>query len=174
MNHISALLITLLVLDSGAVRADDPCATAFRWDVATERALFAGAAEALVAGRASASAPTVHDGHAYAIALASQPDVRFAVPPARTRVEGAYAGLVTADISEAGRYRISLDVPAWIDVVVAGTALAAADFQGGHGCSAPHKIVEFNLPAGNALVQLSASAVGTLRFSLTRSPRTGD
>lgn len=54
-------------------------------------------------------------------------------------------------VAQASSYRISLDAPLWIDVLANGGALAARDFQGRAGCSAPHKIVEFELPANTPL-----------------------
>jgi hypothetical protein len=173
MDRARFLALALLAVSVGTAQAGDPCATAFSWDVGAERALFAGVATTLVAGTASASAPPVRDGQAYDIKLAGQPDVAFALPPARKGSDGAHAGLVITHVEKAARYRISLDAPAWIDVVVAGTPIPAADFQGGHRCSAPHKIVEFDLPVGEIMIQLSAAAADTLRFSLTRSPHAG-
>ena len=81
---------------------------------------------------------------------------------------GAQAGIVRLAITHAGRYRISLDEPFWVDVVTGSQMLNSQDFQGVPGCNAPHKIVEFDLPAGNELwLQISGAISATLRLSVT-------
>ena len=65
---------------------------------------------------------------------------------------GSYAGLVTFKIPASGSYRVAIDMPFWIDVVSDGALVAANDFQGQHGCSSPHKIVEFDLTRNAAVL----------------------
>ena len=153
-----------------ALWAAEPCA-GFRWDVTQERALFASAAQPLIAGRDSASAPPVQPGKLYELQLEPQEQVSFAVPPARNHTaDGAHAGVARLVITAAGAYRISLDQPFWIDVVAGSQLLASKDFQGVPGCHAPHKIVEFDLPAtGDLLLQISGASAAVLRLTLTRS-----
>jgi hypothetical protein len=148
--------------------AADPCAR-FRWDIAQERALFASSGQTLVAGHDAASAATVQPQSLYVLQLQPQAQVSFALPPARARaVAGAQAGIVRLAITQAGRYRISLDEPFWVDVVNGSQMLSSQDFQGVPGCNAPHKIVEFDLPAGNdLLLQVSGAISATLRLSVT-------
>jgi len=63
-----------------------------------------------------------------------------------------------------------LDQPFWIDVVAGSQLLTSKDFQGVPGCNAPHKIVEFDLPATSDLVlQISGASAAVLRLTLTRS-----
>jgi len=74
-------------------------------------------------------------------------------------------------VPQAGNYRISLDAPLWIDVLADAAALPARDFQGRPGCSAPHKIVEFELPGNTPLtLQFSGAQSATVRLAITRSP----
>jgi hypothetical protein len=56
-------------------------------------------------------------------------------------------------------------------VVSNGTLVAAEDFQGQKGCSAPHKIVTFNLAGEQPLVlQLSNATNETVLLTVTPSP----
>jgi len=150
--------------------AADPCAD-FRWDITPERALFAGSAQTLRVGRDGADAPSLQPGRLYALQLEPQEKIRFALPPGRNRpMADARGGIVRLEIASAGTYRISLDQAFWVDVVAGGALLASKDFQGVPGCDAPHKIVEFDLPAANdLLLQISAEHATTLRLTVTRS-----
>jgi hypothetical protein len=163
-------LLALALFAPSLWAADDPCA-GFRFDVTQERALFASTAQPLRAGHDVASAPQTQPGKLYELQLQPQERVSFALPPARLKTpEGARAGLVRIAIASAGVYRISLDQPFWIDVVAGSQMLTSKDFQGVAGCNAPHKIVEFDLPAASdLLLQISAASAATLRLSVTRS-----
>lgn len=171
MNTRVLVLTALLALAFTAVaRADDPC-DGFAWDVRVERALFARDAQPVTAAAAIAQAPELAVATPYALLLAPQEQVQFAVPPGKKVVPaGAHGGLVTTRVARAGRFRISLDAPAWVDVVVGGQALPSQAFQGRAGCSAPHKVVEFELPAGQLLIQVSAAQPDRVRLTVTEAP----
>jgi hypothetical protein len=167
-----ALVAGWLVLPlSTMAAADDPCA-AFTWDVHHERELFAAAPQSVAATAKLAAAPALAGEHLYALQLLPQAQVSFVVAPGKHRsTDGPYAGLARVTVPQAGSYRISLDAPLWIDVLANGGALAARDFQGRPGCSAPHKIVEFELPAHTPLtLQFSGAQSATVKLALTRSP----
>ena len=151
--------------------ADDPCA-AFTWDVRHERTLFGQQPRPLAAGSTLAAAPTAVTDQLYALKLTGQAGVTFpATPGTRPKTDAPYAGLVRLTVSAAGVYRISLDQPVWVDVVANGSIVAAKDHQGRPGCNAPHKIVEFVLPAGTPVtLQFSAGTVATAKVTVTRSP----
>ena len=154
------------------VAADpDPCGQ-FSWDVRHERALFAQPAVALASGLSAADAPALKPERLYRFSLHPQPQVHFAAPPGRQKfAEGAHGGMVKLTVGRAGVYRVSLDQPAWVDVLNGATPLASQDFQARSGCHAPHKIVEFALPEHAALLlQLSAAAQDSLAVTLTRTP----
>jgi hypothetical protein len=155
-----------------APRAVDPCAT-FNWDVRHERALFAGQAQRLTTGRAAAAAPAVTPEHLYELQLHERAEVTFAVPPAQRHPPPAagYAGLVTLEVDAAGLYRVALNRAFWIDMVADGASIRSSDFEGRSACAAPHKIVEFSLPANTPLtLQFSAGSTPTLRLAVTRAP----
>ena len=167
-SRVPVLLFALAV--AAVARAADPC-DGFVWNVRVERALFAREALPATAATAVEQAPELAVATPYAVLLAPQEHVRFAVPPGKKAVPaGAHGGLVTARTTRAGRFRISLDAPAWIDVVAAGQAQPSQAFQGRAGCSAPHKVVEFELPAGQVLIQVSASGSDRVRLTVTEAP----
>jgi len=168
-----------MILSASVARpafADDECA-GFKWDVSKERALFAGAATSLTAGHDAKSAPVVVPGRLYKVRLAPEDQVTLAPAAAKAGAAnqipaaGAYAGIATLKIPLAGSYRVAIDGPFWIDVVSDGTPIAAQDFQGQHGCTAPRKIVEFQLPGPRRFVlQLSNAALETVLLTITPSP----
>jgi hypothetical protein len=76
--------------------------------------------------------------------------------------------LYQLQLQQAGVYRVSLDQGAWIDIVADGRMIGSGDFQGRPGCTAPHKIVQFLLPAGQELLlQFSAAVAPVLRVAIT-------
>jgi hypothetical protein len=143
----------------------------FKWDVAQERALFAGSATAVAAGADAKTAPAVQLQHLYELKLLPQGQITFSATPAKSPREGSYAGLVAFKIPTAGSYRVSIDLPFWIDVVRDGALLAATDFQGQHGCNSPHKIVVFDLPGTRPfMLQLSNAEPQSVRLTITATP----
>jgi hypothetical protein len=151
--------------------ADDACA-GFKWDVSKERALFAESAVQLAAGKDRMTAPVVVPNRLYQLRLTAQDHVAFVTPPAKKMLtDGAYAGIAVFKIPASGSYRIAVDIPFWIDVVSNGALIAAKDFQGQHGCSAPHKIVEFELAGAEPfVVQFSGATADSVRLTITPSP----
>jgi len=168
-------LLILIALASGGVAApapaDDACVD-FKWDVSKERALYGGTPVALTAGKDPNSAPVVVPNRLYELRLMSQDRVTFAVPPTKTMAGAtAHGGLATLKIQVPGSYRVAIDLPVWIDVVSNGIRVAAEDFQAQHGCSSPHKIVEFNLVGAGAFVlQLSNARDENVLLTVTQSP----
>jgi hypothetical protein len=167
------MVLLALVLGSAALPAfaDDACVD-FKWDVRKERALFAATPAALAAGRDDASAPVVVPNRLYSLRLVAQDHVSFSVPTAaRMRATPAYAGLATLNIAVPGSYRIAVDLPFWIDVVSHGTLVKASDYQGQHSCSAPHKIVQFDLVGVQPFVlQFSNAETDTVLLTITAVP----
>lgn len=162
----------LLALSTGRLaRADDPC-DAFSWDLRIERALFAREGQPVKAAADPADAPALAAATPYAVALVVQEAVHFSARPGKkTTPTGARGGLAKIHVTHAGRYRISLDSPAWIDAVVAGEALPSQAFQGRPGCNAPHKVVEYELREGDVVIQLSAALTDSVRLTITETPR---
>jgi len=152
--------------------ADDPCA-AFTWDIRHERTLFAHEARQLAAANAAAASPTLTTDRLYQLQLKAQPEITFITRPGKkVPNEGeTYAGLASLSVETAGVYRIALDQPLWVDVIANDSLVQAKDFQGHPGCKAPHKIVEFLLPARIPItLQFSGGRVPTVKLTVTRSP----
>lgn len=152
--------------------ADDPCA-GFTWNVAHERTLFAQEGRQLSAGNAAATSPTLATDHLYQLQLKAQQEVAFVKEPGKKMSDGGetYAGLARVALKTSGIYRIALDQAVWVDAIANDSLIQAKDFQGRHGCTAPHKVVEFLLPARTPItLQFSGGRVPTVKVTVTRSP----
>jgi hypothetical protein len=170
-NAVISICLIVVFGASGKAFADDACVD-FKWDVTQERGLFSGTATPLSAGADSKSAPVMQLNHLYALKLMPQDQVTFAATPGKkTPSAGSNAGVFTFRLPASGSYRVAIDMPFWIDVVSNGALVAAKDFQGQHGCSAPHKIVEFDLVGTRPFfLQLSNAAASSVRLTLTATP----
>jgi hypothetical protein len=167
------LLVLLLACIAAAAprlaRAEEAC-SALKWDVTRERALFAGSAKTLTAGRDAPSGPRLLPQQLYELTLSPQQQITPAAPLGhKARKDGAFAGLALLNLSMPGNYRISLAGSGWIEVVGERGVIASGDFAGG-GCDAPHKVVQFDLPAGTLVLQLSGVQAASMRLTITRAP----
>lgn len=167
---LRALLILALTAAAAPCQAQENPCDGFSWNVSHERALFAGTTTPSSAGSTSQTAPLLASDTLHVLQLGLRSQVRFLAPPGRSRPgDGFYAGLARLHVAQSGVYRISLDQPAWIDVIDEGQPIAASDFQGRSGCNAPHKIVQFLLPsARELLLQLSGAPDLHLKLTVTR------
>jgi hypothetical protein len=170
-NTLAAMLFAVLGAAAAPSFADNDCVD-FKWDVSQERALYAGAPMPVTAGADPKSAPVLLLNHLYEVKLLSQTLVTFAAAPGKRSPRAASrAGVVTFKVPASGSYRVAIDMPFWIDVVSNGALLAATDFQGQHGCGAPHKIVQFDLVGtGPFFLQLSNAAPESVRLTITATP----
>jgi len=181
-RNTAATPLAVLVLGSGvliagsglSLAADDPCAS-FSWNVAHERTLFAAQPKSIKAGAQPSTAPVIALDHPYELALTAQDQVHFGAEPGKKpRTEGAFAGLARIKVPTAGLYRISADQPFWVDVVSGKEPIHSVDYQGAPGCNAPHKVVQFLLPAGQQLVvQISGLDIPHARITVTAAPAAG-
>jgi hypothetical protein len=171
VNSAFAILVLIFAAAAAPALADDAC-TDFKWDVTQERTLFAQTAVPVSAGHDLKSAPAMELNRPYTVKLQPQDAVNFAATPGKkVPTPGAYAGVATFRIATPGSYRVAIDEPFWIDVVSHGMLVAAKDFQGQHGCSSPHKIVEFDLTGGQTFVlQLSNAIMDSVRLTITHTP----
>ncbi len=150
--------------------ADNDCVD-FKWDVSKERVLFAQAPVELTAGKDAKSAPGIVPNRLYKLRLAVQDHVVFSVLPGR-KMTGtpAFAGLAALRIEAPGSYRVAIDLPLWIDVVSNGNLVQPTDYQGQHACSAPHKIVVFDLGSQPVILQFSNAFQDDVLLTVTAAP----
>jgi molybdate transport system substrate-binding protein len=137
----------------------DPC-TRFTWDVSRELAVMKQTPRAVAAAvKPSAHVPQIDPEKLYEVKLAGQSTVTFLAKPGKpTLNDGTHAGLVRFRVGKVGRYRVSITSGHWIDIVDGTQLVRSRDFQGQRGCQRPHKIVEYELPAGRDLtLQFSGS-----------------
>ncbi len=168
-THSRVVVVAALGLGvfSTICHADDPCA-AFKWNIAHERAAFAQTPQSLSAASAGAAASPLLPERLYALSLPLQEHLRLAVPLGnKAQFAGAFAGLVRLKVSVTGTYRISLDQAGWIDLLGAAGVVTSSDYAGAAGCRAPHKSVQFNLPSGDYLLQLSGVSTGGAQLAVT-------
>jgi hypothetical protein len=153
----------------GSATDTDPC-TRFTWDVSRELAAMKQTPRAVAAAvKPGANVPQIEPEQLYDAKLANQPQVTFLAKPAKAAgTDGTYAGLVRFRVEKAGRYRVSISSGHWIDIVDGTQLVSSRDFQGQGGCKRPHKIVEYELPAGRDLtLQFSGSADAQVSVAIT-------
>jgi hypothetical protein len=150
--------------------ASDPCAR-YQWDVTHERALFAAAAAPVTAAKNGQSPPRIATDRTYRVQLAPAAQVVFpAVPGKASPAEGSYSGVLALTVPVTGSYRVSVDLPLWIDVVADSRLVSPTDYEGEHGCDAPRKIVQFPLEAHTTLtLQLSGASEAAVRVAIVRA-----
>ena len=168
-NTLPAFLIAAVVAQSAVAADIDPC-TRFTWDVSHEIAVMKQAPQLLTAaGKPGKDVPQLQLDKLYEIKLAGQSTVTFVLTPGKpTLPDNAQAGLTKFHTDKAGRYRVSITSGHWIDVVDGKQLIRSRDFQGARGCERPHKIVEYDLPAGRELtLQLSGSPDAAVILSVT-------
>jgi hypothetical protein len=105
----------------------------------------------------------------YELKLSPQAAITYAAKPAKpTLNDSAQGGLIRFHVEKAGIYRISITSGHWIDVVDGDHLVKSKDFQGSRDCERPHKIVEFDLPAGKDLIlQFSGSTDPVVVMAIT-------
>jgi hypothetical protein len=168
-NTLPACLIAAVLTQPTFAADADPCAR-FTWDVSNELAVMKQVPKAIsAASKPGRDAPQLQLDTLYEIKLIAQSGVTFLVTPGKPALpDNAHAGIAKFHTDKAGRYRISITSGHWIDVVDGTDLVRSRDFQGARGCERPHKIVEYDLPAGRALtLQLSGSPDAAVILSVT-------
>ena len=138
----------------------------YTWDVSRERAPFATIPTVVVASTEMKGAPRIRVGQLYELHLSPSPQIGRLPGDAPRPVK--YAGLASVQIATSGTYHIALDNNAWVGTVSGIAANIPKGFQGAVACTAPHKLVDFDLSAGQIYtVQVSVSPTATVRLSIT-------
>jgi hypothetical protein len=164
----SVHLLWLSLVMGGELQAAAPTGScdSYTWNVSKERALFAGTPRVVVARTEMKGAPRLLLGQLYELHLSPSPQVGRLPGDAPRPVK--YAGLASVQIATSGTYHIALDNDAWVGTVSGITANIPKGFQGAVACTAPRKLVDFDLSAGQIYtVQISVSPTATMRLSIT-------
>jgi hypothetical protein len=168
--YASVVIAAALSTGVGTAIGEDRC-DEFKWNVAQERALFATTPQAVTASPGGDLPPVLSVGRLYDLSLGPQAQVHYSPAPGKkSAADGAYGGIARVHIGEAGLYRVSLDVPVWVDLVDDGKLVATDDYTGQQGCSAPHKVVQFDLRSADLLLQFSGAAGTHVHLTITRAP----
>ncbi|MBB2205496.1 hypothetical protein [Gluconacetobacter takamatsuzukensis] len=109
-------------------------------------------------------------GQAVMLALRATPDVSYALQPDEPGGTVSSGGMVAFDAPVAGTYRVMLNARAWLDVVRGGSAVASTHHEHGPACSSIGKMVDFALPAGRAIIQLSGSGTPEIEIMVVAAP----
>lgn len=120
---------------------------------------------------ADSAAPSLPLGVPVELTLKPTSDVRLAAAPEQKRApENAHAGLVKLVIPAGGTWRVAASGPVWIDVLGAGGTVASTHHGRMAPCTSLRKVVEFPLPAGDYLLQLSGNPGPALRLMVIAKP----
>ncbi|MGN5374127.1 homogentisate 1,2-dioxygenase [Sphingomonas hankookensis] len=103
--------------------------------------------------------------------LVPQATLRLAVKPERSGDAAGHGGIFRFVTTQPGRYRVALGGGAWIDVVDGTHGVASVDHGHGPACSGIRKMVDFDLPAGTHVVQITGSREDSLTMMVARLPR---
>ena len=118
-------------------------------------------------GWGKAVLPQLAAGAYSEVALAPAEAVHFSPPLNRAPEAGSRGGVYALNIKKDGSYRFAISPGAWIDVIGSkGQRLTSAAHTHGPACSGIGKIVDYVLPAGDYVVQFSATKAARLKVML--------
>lgn len=95
-------------------------------------------------------------GRGTRVALHPAAHVSFPVKPAKPG-PGVHGGLLAFQVDYAGRYRIVLETPGWLEVVRDGSAVPSVAHEHGPACSGIRKMVDFDLQPGRHLLEIAGA-----------------
>lgn len=120
----------------------------------------------LTAGAGAADAPALMTGSGVQATLRPIASVVLAPAPRRAVRPGSSGGVFAVTLPGAGRYRVALGGPAWVDLVRDGRTVASAAH--GQACAGVRKMVDFDLRPGRYLLQVADSPSPTLQLMVAR------
>lgn len=169
-NYLLSLTTVLSVLAATGLSLakdtqSDGC-TEFKWPINQEMTWFADEPEVHKSGASVSALPS----RSIELQLAPHNDVNFAVKPEREPFEdGPNGGTVSfSTVSGPGIYQFSINVRAWIDVVVDGKAVTSSSSSNSRTCPAVRKSVRFVLSDGPVTVQVSSVKETKLRLAVRK------
>lgn len=123
------------------------------------------------ASRADLAQAGIASGKKFSLTLAPSKAVRMIVetpdidPPA-----DAHGGMLSLRVPSDGYYWVAVSQGLWIDVVANGVVLESTDHGPGPNCASIGKTVQFQLKAGDAIIQLSDNKGAHVDLMVTRQP----
>lgn len=126
----------------------------------TPQAIAAATPAGWSAPVAATDGATLLPGRAATVTLVAGKALAVVPATAKAGMAGASLGF---RVPRAGRWRVSLDTGAWVDVVRDGRAVASVGHGHGGPCSGVRKQVEFDLAPGRYDLQLSGAAAASVR-----------
>ena len=128
--------------------------------------------EAVAAARDGAGLGSVilAPGRAVLARLHPVNEMKYAQPPAQPGDQGSMGGMVVLQAPVAGTYRIMLGAKAWLEVVRGGEVTPSVHHQHGPACSGIGKMVDFQLPAGRSVIELSAGGQPEIEIMVVAVP----
>lgn len=124
----------------------------------------------LDAGRTDAKAAVLTPGVAVTARLPSTRAVRYFVRPEKPGGSVSYGGMFAFTVATPGRYRIALGSGAWIDVLADGKPAISVAHGHGLACTGIRKMVDFDLPAGRYVLQVTGSGTTDLPLMVAKIP----
>jgi hypothetical protein len=99
----------------------------------------------------------VEAGRAVRVPLTHDP--KLGIKPEKMPAPGTHGRAFRLNVTQAGRYRVAVDAPIWIELARSGQ-VRVASVAHGHAppCSGVRKMVDFDLSTGSYTVQLSGAA----------------
>ena len=113
-----------------------------------------------------ASLPLIEAGQVYDATLNPAGNVMYAVEPGKLVNASAFGGMFRVRMGVAAKAGIALSGPTWVDGAHDGKALVSTGHGHGPACSTIRKIVWFDLPAGETIIQLTGAVEPSVRFMM--------
>lgn len=173
---LCSIFFTTGMLNAGLLHASDSAVSdqcrIGDWDMQAEQHLFQTAPRSVGAARqVSDPRAELAPGQLWAVTLLGETEVRLvAAVHRRPLPRVSFAGLAAVTVPMTGRYRITIDGPAWIEIVHDDHALPTTRFGSQRACPLFRKSVEFELAAGlSHVLQFSHAASAVLRVTIVPS-----
>ena len=151
-------IFVLIALAAAPARAD---CEHFKWPLARERAWFAAAPEPVEAGAEIGLAE-----QAFALALKPGEAAGFVAPPKKALASTFGAVVKLKAIPKPGLYQVTLSREAWVDLIQNGASVKSRNVSRQSDCPGIAKSVRFELVAGPAVLQISASDGREINFAV--------
>ncbi|MBO9581070.1 MAG: homogentisate 1,2-dioxygenase [Sphingobium sp.] len=119
---------------------------------------------------ADLGAARIIPGKAIDARLSSGAKVHFGDGPGRAKDVGDNAGIFTFNVDRPGTYRVALGSGGWVDVIEDGKAVTSSAHGHGAECSGIVKMVDFQLKAGEHVLQVEGSKEATVGILIARLP----